>query len=108
MRIAVATKEGLAVSEHFGHAKTFYIYDVTTSECQQVDKREVDHYCLGGRSDQNALSGIFEAIKDCSAVFVAKIGDGPTDKLLARGIEAVSDYAWQEIEPSLLEYVSRF
>ena len=106
MRIAVATREGLAVSEHFGHAKVFHIYDVTPSACEPLEQRHVDHYCLGGSSDQSALSGIFEAIKDCSAVFVAKIGDGPIEKLKARGIEAVSDYAWQDINESLCEYVS--
>lgn len=106
MRIAVATREGQAVSEHFGHAKYFYIYDVTASSCKHLEKREVAHYCLGGHSDQSALSGIFEAIKDCSAVFVAKIGDGPIEKLKARGIEAVADYAWQSIDESLRDYVS--
>jgi len=106
MRIAVATKEGMAVSEHFGHAKKFSIYDVGQDSCQLVEQREVSHYCLGGTSDRSAMPGILEAIKDCKAVFVAKIGDGPTENLNARGIEAVSDYAWEEIEPSLLDYMS--
>lgn len=103
-RFAVATKEGLAISEHFGHAKKFLIYDVSDAGSQLIEHREVSHYCLGGTSDRSAMPGILEAIKDCSAVFVAKIGDGPTEKLQARGIEAVSDYAWEEIEPSLLDY----
>jgi predicted Fe-Mo cluster-binding NifX family protein len=106
-RVAVATKEGLAVSEHFGHAKRFAIYEVSRDECKLLEQREVSHYCLGGTSDRSALPGILEAIKDCQAVFVAKIGDGPTEKLNARGIEAVSEYAWEEIEPSLLDYLSK-
>ncbi len=106
MRVAVASKEGMAISEHFGHAKKFAIYDVAQDGCQLVEQREVSHYCLGGTSDRSAMSGILEAIKDCKAVFIAKIGDGPTEKLNARGIEAVSDYAWEEIEPSLLDYVN--
>ena len=105
IRIAVATREGQAVSEHFGHAKVFYIYQVTDSGCNLIDKREVAHYCLGGHSDQSALAGIFEAIHDCRAVFVAKIGDGPTEKLQTRGIDAISDYAWQDIDTSLRDYV---
>ena len=107
LRIAVASKEGQAVSEHFGHARLFHIYDVDKDHCTFIEKRDVDHYCLGGHSDKNALAGILEAVSDCQSVFVAKIGDGPTDKLNARGIEAVSDYAWEEIEPSLLDYASR-
>lgn len=105
-RIAVASKEGLAISEHFGHAKQFFIYEVTNQVCQLLEKREVSHYCLGGHSDKSALSGILESIKDCNAVFVAKIGDSPSEKLAQRGITAVSQYAWEEIEPSLLDYIT--
>ena len=107
-RYAVATKEGVAISEHFGHAKKFFVYEVDKQQCQLLETREVSHYCLGGHSDKSALSGILETIKDCSAVFVAKIGDGPTEKLQARGITAVADYAWEEIEPSLLDFVSKY
>lgn len=106
VRYAVASKEGVSVSEHFGHAKVFYIYDVSDNECRLVERREVSHFCLGGHSDKSALVNILETIKDCSAVFVAKIGDGPTEKLAARGIAAVSEYAWEEIEHSLLSYCS--
>lgn len=106
IRVAVATKEGRAISEHFGHAKLFYIYDVKASQCLLVEQRHVEHYCLGGHSDKSALAGILETISDCQAVFVAKIGDGPTEKLQARGIEAVAEYAWEDIEPSLLEFAA--
>lgn len=101
---AVATREGLAISEHFGHAKQFYIYEVNSDGCKLLDKRMVRHYCLGGHSDSSALSEILDCIKDCTAVFVAKIGEGPTAKLAARGIAAVSEYAWEGIETSLLKY----
>jgi predicted Fe-Mo cluster-binding NifX family protein len=107
LRIAVASKEGQAISEHFGHAKHFHIYDVQKNHCHFVEQRNVDHYCLGGHSDKNALAGILETISDCQSVFVAKIGDGPTEKLKTRGIDAISEYAWDEIEPSLLDYAAK-
>ena len=53
------------------------------------------------------MAQILETIRDCRAVFVAKIGDGPTEKLAAIGVEAVSAYAYEEIEPSLLDYMRR-
>lgn len=106
-RYAVASKEGQAISEHFGHAKKFFVYEVDADSCQLLESREVSHYCLGGHSDKSALSGIMETIKDCSAVFVAKIGDGPTEKLEKVGITAVADYAWEAIEPSLLDYCAK-
>ncbi|MDO9105126.1 MAG: NifB/NifX family molybdenum-iron cluster-binding protein [Methylovulum sp.] len=78
IRLAVASKEGLAISEHFGHAKQFRIYQADPDCCELLETREVAHYCLGQHSDQTAMAGILESIKDCHAVFVAKIGDGPT------------------------------
>jgi predicted Fe-Mo cluster-binding NifX family protein len=107
IRVAVATKEGVVVSEHFGHAKAFHVYDLSADSCHLVEQRQVRHYCLGGSSDKTAMAEILETIQDCAAVFVAKIGDGPTEKLAARGITAVADYAWEEIEPSLLDFAAK-
>jgi predicted Fe-Mo cluster-binding NifX family protein len=107
MKIAVASKEGMAVSEHFGHAKQFLIYEVDANRCALLEKREVEHYCLGQQSSKTAMAGILEAIKDCRAVLVAKIGDGPTEKLAAIGVEAVSDYAYEAIEASVLNYANK-
>jgi hypothetical protein len=38
-------------------------------------------------------------------MLVAKIREGPLDKLAAIGVEAVSDYPWSPVEESLLAYV---
>lgn len=105
--LAVATKEGMAISEHFGHAKQFHIYAADTQQCRYIETREVAHYCLGQHSDQSAMAGILEAIKDCHAVFVAKIGDGPSEKLNNIGVRAVADYAYEAIEASLLDYIAK-
>lgn len=105
VKLAVASKEGLAISEHFGHAKQFRIYETVPERCEFLEIREVSHYCLGQHGDQSAMAGILETIKDCHAVFVAKIGDGPTEKLNAIGVDAVADYAYEAIEASLLDYV---
>lgn len=104
LKLAVASKEGQAISEHFGHAKRFLIYSVTPDSYQLLEQREVAHYCLGHSANSSALSGILEAVKDCQAVFVAKIGDGPSEKLKAIGVQAVSDYAWELISVALLNY----
>lgn len=106
-RLAVASKEGLGISEHFGHAKRFWIYEVSCGQCQFLEQREVENYCLGNHSSKTAMARILATIKDCQAVFIAKIGDGPIEKLAAIGVEAVSDYAYEAIETSLLDYVKK-
>jgi len=107
MRLAVATKAGLGIDVHFGHVKSFWVYEVTPDGCALREKRQVEHYCLGGTSSKTAMSGILAAIKDCDAVFVAKIGDGPTEKLSNIGVKAVSEYAYEAVEESLLDYVGK-
>lgn len=107
MKLAVASKEGMGISEHFGHAKQFWIYEVSDGACDLLEKRQVEHYCLGQQSSKTAMAGILETVKDCQAVFVAKIGDGPTEKLAAIGVQAVSDYAYEAIEASLLDYAAK-
>lgn len=107
IKLAIASKGGISINEHFGHAKQFHIFNVSLDACVWQETREVAHYCLGQHSDPSAMSGILEAIKDCYAVFVAKIGDGPTDKVNAIGVRAVSEYAHAAIEESLLDYARR-
>lgn len=90
IKLAVAAKKGKAISEHFGHAQQFRIYQAIQKQCQWLETREVAHYCLGQHSDQSA-----------------KIGDGPTEKLKAIGVQAVSRHAYESIEDLLLDYMQR-
>jgi predicted Fe-Mo cluster-binding NifX family protein len=106
-RAAVASGEGRGISQHFGHARAFMIFDVTPDQVVFVESRNVDHYCHGQTGDQSAMARILITIADCQAVFVAKVGDGPRGKLAAIGVEAVDQYAWEEIEPSLLDYACK-
>lgn len=107
IRLAVASKEGRAISEHFGHARRFLIYDVSPTLCEQIDDRDVDHYCLGQQASQGAMEKILETVKDCHAVLVAKVGDGPRARLAAIGVGIVAGYAYEGIEDSLLDYAAR-
>lgn len=101
LKVAIASKTGVAIDEHFGHAKVFRIYRVSNDWVELIENRDVDHYCLGGHGDRSALQKILDTIEDCDAVFVARVGEGPADKLLARGVEPVADHPWEEIEPAL-------
>ncbi len=107
LQVAVASKTGAVIDEHFGHAKRFHIYTLDIQGAHLLEEREVEHYCLGGHGDQSALSKILNTIADCDAVFVARVGDGPADKLLARGVEPVTDHPWEEIEPALSAWFAK-
>lgn len=105
-KIAVATKDGLSVNLHFGHAKEFWIYHCGDKTVEFAERREVDHYCHGQHGDQSAMQKILQTIKDCEAVFVAKVGDGPTAKLAKIGVTAVDEFAYEAVEESLLNYIT--
>lgn len=107
LKLAVASKDGQAISEHFGHARRFAVYAVDRDTCRLLEQREVEYYCLGNSASQSAMAGILATIRDCQAVFVARIGDGPRDKLAAIGVRAVAGYAWEPIEAALLDYARR-
>ena len=106
--VAVATKGSGRINEHFGHAKEFQIYEVSAKGTKFVGHRRVDLYCQGGYGEEDALETVIRAIGDCVAVFVAKIGGCPKDKLKEAGIEPVDAYAFEYIEASLLKYFETY
>jgi nitrogen fixation protein NifB len=102
--VAVATKGSGRINEHFGHAKEFQIYELSTAGAKFVGHRRVDLYCQGGFGEEDSLDTIIRAINDCVAVFVAKIGGCPKDTLKAAGIEPVDNYAHEFIEQAAIAY----
>jgi len=102
--IAVATKGGGRVNEHFGHAKEFQIYELSTDGAKFVGHRRVDLYCQGGFGDEDKLETVIRAIADCTAVFVAKVGACPKEELRKAGIDPVEQYAHEFVEQSAIAY----
>lgn len=90
--VAVATKGGGLVNQHFGHAKEFQIYEVDGNGATFVGHRKIDLYCQGGYGEEATLENIIQAIADCKAVLVAKIGECPKEKLQKVGIQAVETF----------------
>ncbi len=106
--VAVATKGGGRINEHFGHAKEFQIYELGTAGAKFVGHRRVDLYCQGGYGDEDALETVIRAINDCTAVFVAKIGGCPKTDLQNAGIEPVDQFAHEFIEQSAITYFKSY
>jgi nitrogen fixation protein NifB len=102
--VAIATKGGGRVNEHFGHAHEFQIYEASTAGAKFVGHRRVDLYCEGGYASADGVDPILRALNDCTAVLVAKIGMCPKDSLEGAGIEAVEAYAFEPIEQSVIAY----
>lgn len=90
--VAVATKGGGLVNQHFGHAKEFQIYEVDANDAKFVGHRKIDHYCQSGYGEEATLENIIKMISDCKAVLVTKIGHCPSEELRQAGLETVEAY----------------
>lgn len=90
MLIAVASKDGREINQHFGHAERFLIYDVGDGDATLVDEKKVERYC--SFDPQHPLRGhllkeIAEALAGCRAVVTAQMGEHPQAELEKLGIE---------------------
>ena len=90
--VAVATKGGGIVNQHFGHAKEFQIFEVDANEAKFVGHRKIDQYCQGGYGEDATLEHVIKAISDCKAVLVSKVGECPKAELRESGLQVVEAY----------------
>ena len=90
MLIAVATKDGREINQHFGHAERFLIYAVEDGDARLVDEKQVDRYCSFDPAHPlrgHVLKGISEALAGCRAVVTAQMGEHPKGELEKLGVE---------------------
>jgi len=90
IRFAVASKTGINVDQHFGHATEFYIYDFDGGDAKFIEKREVPKYCTSKDCDddhEDKIDNIIKTIEDCSGVLALRIGDVPKIKLQKKNIK---------------------
>ncbi|MBX6388938.1 MAG: nitrogenase cofactor biosynthesis protein NifB [Frankia sp.] len=93
--VAVATKGGGVVNQHFGHAEEFWIYEAADGWARLVQTRSVDRYCAGPSEcgeEESVLEKTVRLLSDCAAVLCSKVGPEPREALEAAGIEPVEVY----------------
>jgi nitrogen fixation protein NifB len=90
--VAVATKGGGLVNQHFGHAKEFMIYEVDATSVNFVGHRKIAEYCQGGYGEEAMLENIIGTVKDCQAVLASKVGPCPSKQLAEAGLQVIEAY----------------
>ncbi|MEO5374105.1 MAG: nitrogenase cofactor biosynthesis protein NifB [Alphaproteobacteria bacterium] len=101
MLVAVCTRGGGRINQHFGHAREFQVFEVDRRGVRFVGHRRADNYCQGGYGDDPALDGIVAALTGITVVLAAQIGACPRAELARAGIRVLDDYAFEHIEPSV-------
>lgn len=90
MLIAVASKDGRKIDQHFGHAERFLVYDVEGASIRLVDEKKVERYCTYDEAHPlrgHLLRGIAEALQGCSAIVCSQIGPAPREEMSRLGYE---------------------
>ncbi len=102
--MAVATKGGGLINEHFGHAREFLIYEASAQDVRFIGHRKVDLYCSGGDTcgdAETALQKTIRALEGCEAVLCSKIGYEPWGALEAAGIAPNGEHAMEPIDEAV-------
>lgn len=93
MRIAVASKSGAEVDQHFGHADRFLIYDYNQGHPELAAEVAVEKYCSFDPEHpfrHRQFDAIVAALSSCRAVVTAMIGDYPRQELEKAGLKHIA------------------
>ena len=91
-KIAVATRHGKLVDQHFGYASGFLIFEGDGQTFTLAENRRVEKYCTGAEecdTEENRRDSIVDALRDCDAVLTMRIGYHAKEKLTKKGIMSV-------------------
>lgn len=102
--MAVATKGGGVINEHFGHAAEFLIYEASGNGVRFIGHRKTTPYCEGGDTcgdGESALDQTLRVLKGCEVVLCSKVGYEPWQPLEAAGIAPNGEHAMEPIEEAV-------
>ena len=91
MKVAIGTGDGITVTEHFGFATQFQIWDFSGATPKLIESRRNLPACGANRDDGGApdpMDVSVGLVSDCGAVVVARIGECAVNRLNALGILA--------------------
>jgi len=102
MKVAFATQDCTRIDAHFGWARHMLIYDVQPEGYHYL-KTVSFPGALIQDGDGRKLVRKFLAIRGCSLIFVADIGDVAAARLTRKDVQVVSRYRGQPIVTALDE-----
>jgi predicted Fe-Mo cluster-binding NifX family protein len=104
-RIAIASNDGESVNQHFGQAKNFLIYEIDAEGVNFVEDREVKTIPDEAAHTDRNMSIFAEALSDCSAVFVRRIGARSAKYLNSNNIRTFEvDFSLNHIFKTLIRH----
>ncbi|MCD8355334.1 MAG: hypothetical protein LUE11_01990 [Clostridia bacterium] len=86
LRVAAASTDGKVINEHFGHASRFHVFELDEDGFRFVESRTVQPCCNGGEHSIESFEKVAAVLADCTAILVAKIGEGAASFLETKGL----------------------
>jgi len=102
--MAVASKGGGVINEHFGHAREFMVYEASPAGVRFIGHRKTDLYCSGGDTcgdGETVLDRNIRALAGCEAVLCSKVGYEPWEALEAAGIKPNGEHGMERNEDAV-------
>lgn len=90
MRIAVASKSGTDVDQHFGHAERFLLYEYGHGHPVAIGEVAVEKYCSYDPDHpfrHRQFDAIVAALQGCRVVITSMIGEYPLAELEKAGFK---------------------
>jgi nitrogen fixation protein NifB len=105
--MAVATKGGGLINQHFGHATEFLVYEASGDGVRFIGHRQVEKpYCEGGSScgedAETLLDKLLKSLQGCEVLLCSKVGYEPWSALEQAGIQPNGEHALEPIEDAIL------
>lgn len=115
MKIAVATIDGISLSQHFGQSKGFVVFDVEgstvlsrefrangdTPHNQGICNHEGQH-----QQGTKGRGGILDLLSDCGVVLCGGMGAGPAQFMTANGLKPVVLPGARSADDAMAVYLS--
>lgn len=93
-KVAVAAQPGRMVTQHFGRASVFHVFERSGDGWVLLESRENDPSCAGDGNDHESLLAFSaETLADCDGMLAARMGPGAVRVLNDRGIDTYAMHA---------------
>lgn len=92
LRVAIATNDMQHMNAHFGSARKFAVYDVTSEDARFVSVHEFDNVTKqkGKHDDQDdKITPKIDALSGCALLFALAIGGPSAAKVVKAGIHPI-------------------
>ncbi|MDR3726229.1 MAG: NifB/NifX family molybdenum-iron cluster-binding protein [Terracidiphilus sp.] len=115
MKIAVATIDGVSLSQHFGQSRGFVVFDVDGSAVRSREFRTnedtphnqgVCHQDAGQQQEGHRPPSIFSLLSDCGVVLCGGMGACAAQAMQANGIKPVMLPGARSADDAVAEYIS--